>query len=44
MLDIFGEKMRGKIEGIIDFSSLSKIVTEKIILKMSVDSKKGKCE
>ena len=35
---------RKKIEGIIDFSSMGKIVIQKIILGVDVNSKEGWCE
>ena len=43
--DDHDEEMRGKkIEGIIKFSSMSKIVSQKIILRVCVDSKEDGCE
>ena len=44
MLKIVEEKMRGKIEGTIDFSFMDKIIIQKIILGVGVDTKEGGCE
>ena len=44
MLETLRESEREKIEGIADFSRMGKIVIQKIILAVGVDSKEGECE
>ena len=40
MKKTLGEEMREKIDSIINFSSMSKIVIQKIFLRVSINSKK----